>query len=116
MQLQQNASSESFRQTYRRIRGGYRSENGLYLVTDELLAEGLGGYYVANMMSGEEYMFPWEKARWLGPKYRQEEKQELDYDMPRRVGSPLVGIDGYDEEVSDSSKKKKKMKYESWLL
>jgi hypothetical protein len=73
-----------------RVPGGYRCEGHNHAVTDELLAEGRGGWYerdqVLFRVRGIE--------RWLGPVYSQEEMLQVAEEMARRavLEGPVPGF------------------------
>lgn len=67
-QLQQNSGNCVMGYDWVRVEGGYRCTGGSHKVTDELLAEGKGGYYCRNLYELEKL-----GLYWVGPFYSGEE-------------------------------------------
>ena len=100
-QLNYNHDKCSAGYAWVRINGGYKCAGGFHLVTDELLAEGKGGYYEKNLVRSKYWEIPWEQVDWIGPRYRIP-KVDNGHDMryPVRIGSPTVGVIGHKDRVN----------------
>jgi hypothetical protein len=63
-----------------RVEGGYMCAGENHAVTDELLAEGKGGYYVRDYLRD-----PRETIKWLGPVHSREECEQLERGLLNQV-------------------------------